>query len=188
MEVHNHGTEEGAGLTCSESRLPDGSLIGACLLDQDVLEGKRSVNDVRRIMGMAFTGHGHHIPGTIQGDTRPTNVARCGGVNVCPRCKDDVQALMGNASPGAKPQKIEHVDYVALAKKALVRYIDGTSISLEEKYAYEVYTVMFSKTLNTWRALMITDMPDNIMYELVGDGNTIHVNEYMKVRSKIFED
>lgn len=30
MTVHNHGPEEGAGLACNESRLPDGSLLGAC--------------------------------------------------------------------------------------------------------------------------------------------------------------
>jgi hypothetical protein len=53
VTVHNHGSEEGAGLACNESRLPDGSLIGACLLFDDVIQGKRSVNDVRRIMGMS---------------------------------------------------------------------------------------------------------------------------------------
>lgn len=31
MPVHNHGSEEGAGLACNESRLPDGSLLGACM-------------------------------------------------------------------------------------------------------------------------------------------------------------
>lgn len=31
MTVHNHGPEEGVGLACNESRLPDGSLRGACM-------------------------------------------------------------------------------------------------------------------------------------------------------------
>lgn len=31
MPVHNHGSEEGAGLICNESRLPDGSCRGACM-------------------------------------------------------------------------------------------------------------------------------------------------------------
>lgn len=29
--VHNHGTEDGPGLACRETRLPDGSLRGACM-------------------------------------------------------------------------------------------------------------------------------------------------------------
>jgi len=31
MVVHNHGPEEGAGLSCNERRLPGGSLLGACM-------------------------------------------------------------------------------------------------------------------------------------------------------------
>lgn len=136
---------------------------------------------------MAYTGHGHHIPGSVLGNgPRPTNVARCGGVNMCPRCMADVQTFIKNSSSSeVKPKKIDCIDYAMEAKKALIRYIDVTTSSLDEKSAFEVYTVMFSKTLNTWRALMITDMPDIIMYEIVGDGKSIHVNEYMKTRSVV---
>jgi len=35
MVVHNHGPEEGAGLSCNERRLPGGSLLGACQPDVD---------------------------------------------------------------------------------------------------------------------------------------------------------
>jgi hypothetical protein len=35
MTVHNHGPEEGAGLACNESRLPDGSLQGVCLMPKE---------------------------------------------------------------------------------------------------------------------------------------------------------
>jgi len=39
MPVHNHESEEGAGLSCNESRLPDGSIVGTCLVyDQFVVE------------------------------------------------------------------------------------------------------------------------------------------------------
>lgn len=137
---------------------------------------------------MAFTGHGHHIPGTILGAVRPTDVIRCGGVNICSRCKEDIRAYAELGPFEASPRKIDHVDYVMEAKKALIRYIDMTTSSFGEKPVFEVYTVMFSKTLNTWKALMITDMPDNIMYELVGDGKTIYVNEYTKTRSVILQN
>lgn len=35
MPVHNHGTEDGPGLACKETRQPDGSLRGACLPTKD---------------------------------------------------------------------------------------------------------------------------------------------------------
>ncbi len=35
-EVHNHGPSEGRGLYCSERVLPDGSLRGACIPDDDI--------------------------------------------------------------------------------------------------------------------------------------------------------
>lgn len=134
---------------------------------------------------MAYTAHGHHIPGSAPlSGPNPTNIARCGGPKMCPKCKKDVEEYFENLSE-PKPQMIDHVDYALMAKKALIRYIDETSISLSGE-PYEVYTVMFSKTLNTWRTFMITDMPDNIMYELIGDGKTIHVNEYMKIRNAVF--
>lgn len=34
MTVHNHGAEEGAGLSCNEIRLSDGSLKGVCQFDE----------------------------------------------------------------------------------------------------------------------------------------------------------
>ena len=34
MAVHNHGTEDGPGLSCHELRMPDGSLKGACLREK----------------------------------------------------------------------------------------------------------------------------------------------------------
>ena len=31
LRVHDHGPEDGPGLACNETRLPDGTLRGACL-------------------------------------------------------------------------------------------------------------------------------------------------------------
>lgn len=39
---------------------------------------------------MAFTGHGHHIPGTVKNGTRPVMVMRCGGPRLCKTCVSDV--------------------------------------------------------------------------------------------------
>ena len=41
---------------------------------------------------MAWTRHGHHIPGTVKDDDRPEKVARCGGPRMCP----DGRRYIGN--------------------------------------------------------------------------------------------
>lgn len=46
MTVHNHGSEEGEGLACAELRLPDGSLKGACLMnDSKKIDVRENVLD-----------------------------------------------------------------------------------------------------------------------------------------------
>lgn len=34
--IHNHGSEEGPGLSCNELRLPNGTRIGSCLVPADL--------------------------------------------------------------------------------------------------------------------------------------------------------
>ncbi len=50
--IHNHGAEEGEGLACNEFRLPDGSIMGACLLTQyDVMVVAEYWQNVRLLIG-----------------------------------------------------------------------------------------------------------------------------------------
>lgn len=48
---------------------------------------------------MAFTAHGHHIPGTILDETRPEKVMRCGGVSHCKDCKREAEMAAHPSSP-----------------------------------------------------------------------------------------
>lgn len=43
---------------------------------------------------MAYTAHGHQIPGTIAEEVRPASVARCGGVNHCKQCKKEAEMAL----------------------------------------------------------------------------------------------
>lgn len=36
-----------------------------------------------------YTTHGHIIPGTKYNEVRPTQAARCGGVNICSQCASE---------------------------------------------------------------------------------------------------
>ena len=51
---------------------------------------------------MAFTKHGHHIPGTDM-DNKPLDRARCGGVGLCHACNSEVNVL--KATGGIQPAK-----------------------------------------------------------------------------------
>lgn len=78
----------------------------------------------------------------------------------------------------------EHVDYIEQAKGELVDYING---KLEKTDGFQitkdyVYVVWFVKTLQHWKALLSTDLPDRMYYELTfnGDKNELYVDAYLK--------
>ena len=41
---------------------------------------------------MAYTSHGHHIPGTRKGPEKAPMTARCGGVSWCIKCIEEARA------------------------------------------------------------------------------------------------
>lgn len=140
---------------------------------------------------MAFTGHGHHIPGTLLLGNPPKDPSNCGGVNECPRCKDDIKVYAGTyIKSSVDSQVIEPVNYELKARKILTAHIDSHDFPGFEKSIFEIRIVTFTKTLQHWKAIMVTDMPDGKLYELVYDGDRQHtyINEYDKTRSTIVED
>ena len=54
---------------------------------------------------------------------------------------------------------------------------DGVQISIED-----VYVVWFCKTLQNWKALLSTNVPDGVYYEIThnGDTNETYVDVYKK--------
>lgn len=78
----------------------------------------------------------------------------------------------------------ENVDYVKIAKDELVKYInekaektDGFVINTSY-----LYVVWFSKTLQNWKALISTSLPDGMYYELTysGDKKQLYIDAYKK--------
>jgi hypothetical protein len=115
----------------------------------------------------AYTGHGHHIPGTSPGPEKLPNAIKCGGVENCPRCKAEVESSMAYMVG-------EKVDYQAKAKDMVRAYVDGLHKQNhpdEDPLVYEVYVVWFAKTLQNWKAILGTTMPDSRLFELTYDGN-----------------
>ena len=62
---------------------------------------------------------------------------------------------------------------------------DGVQISIED-----VYVVWFSKTLQNWKALVSTTVPDNKYYELTynGDRGETYVDVYVKLDNQVVKD
>ena len=62
---------------------------------------------------------------------------------------------------------------------------DGVQISMED-----VYVVWFSKTLQNWKALVSTTVPDNKYYELTynGDEGETYVDVYVKLDNQVVKD
>lgn len=47
---------------------------------------------------MAFTRHGHHIPGSPSDEDKPEQETPCGGIVMCRICASDVDAFVADAS------------------------------------------------------------------------------------------
>lgn len=54
---------------------------------------------------MAYTGHGHHIPGSVDSGTPPKQVARCGGPKLCTQCAKDASKAL---HPAGKQHPLFH--------------------------------------------------------------------------------
>jgi len=139
MTVHNHGPEEGAGLSCNEIRLPDGRLKGACL--------------------MVYTTHGHHIPGTIL-DERPIQLARCGGIRTCRECQREAAEVLGKEG-NVPAQEVDPAECQETAKELVREYITAR---YETDKTYEVHVEMFTSVGKTWKAILSTSLPNSAVF------------------------
>ena len=66
-----------------------------------------------------------------------------------------------------------------------VNVTDGVQISIDD-----VYVVWFSKTLQNWKALVRTTVPDGKYYELThnGDKDETYVDVYVKLDNQVVKD
>ena len=80
------------------------------------------------------------------------------------------------------------VEFVGKVKQTVADYanehvdkIDGVKISAEN-----VYIVWYCKTLQNWKALASTTMPDGMYYELTvnGDKNEMYLDAYKKFENR----
>lgn len=143
---------------------------------------------------MVYTNHGHHIPGTVLHGERPDIVARCGGIHRCTACQLEAKVVQEMREHTMKLVQGDTVvvyenpeNYQDRAKKILEVYIESQLDSQSHKPSYEIFVVWFSKTLQNWKCLLSTTLPDGMYYELTHDGDKgqTYVDPYKKVGNTI---
>lgn len=136
---------------------------------------------------MTFTGHGHHIPGTVKGDRSRVRIHKCGGIGICNQCTKEAD-FYTRAVSFVKNNHQKHVDmeengvvkdFQDDAKNAVVNYFNNTRVTQKELTENDVFVVWFSKTLQNWKALVGTQLPDGRYYELTYSGDKREL--YLKV-------
>lgn len=124
---------------------------------------------------MAYTRHGHPIPGTVTYGPA-VNASRCGGIKTCPKCQQDVKEYMTSVTGSG-------VDYTIKAKAIVREYLDKIYTDTgSEPPVYELYVPWFSKNLQNWKATVGTTMPDGLYFELTYDGDkkVTYLDSYRK--------
>jgi len=78
-----------------------------------------------------------------------------------------------------------------LRAQALVRrYVEEHLDKSDPPVSFEVYIVWFSKTLQNWKALLSTSLPDGMYYEVTHDGDQkcTYLDAYKKVQNAMIPD
>jgi hypothetical protein len=77
------------------------------------------------------------------------------------------------------------MNYPLLARMAAFAFIQSRFDKSDPKPEFaldDVFIVWFSKTLQNWKALVSTTLPDNMYYELTynGDADELYIDAYVK--------
>lgn len=130
---------------------------------------------------MTYTSHGHHIPGTVLNSVKPKNPKRCGGVELCARCKVETEEHMAFMAG-------EPTNYPDIAITILRRWLKPNLPPMTETFS--VYVITFTKTLQNWKALLGTTLDDDMIYELThsGDKHETYVVPYRQISNHVIPD
>lgn len=84
----------------------------------------------------------------------------------------------------SKPRKMDHDRFQQMARVQVLSYVRARMektdrITLDPN---DVYVVQFSKVLQNWKALVSTNLPDGMYYEVTfnGDKNVVYLDAYKK--------
>lgn len=82
------------------------------------------------------------------------------------------------------------MDYQKIARKIVLDYVNEHIDKSDDTYITlrmcNVYVVWFCKTLQNWKALVSTDLPDGMYYEVTynGDKREAYLDAYKKFENR----
>ena len=80
------------------------------------------------------------------------------------------------------------MDYQKIARKIVLNYANGHIDKTDNMHITidNVYIVWFCKTLQNWKALVSTDLPDGMYYEVTynGDKKEAYLDAYKKFENR----
>lgn len=91
---------------------------------------------------MAFTKHGHHIPGTIRDEYNPNSVARCGGTYMCNQCQKDAAAFFTGEVVTPRPIGIQLQELSATQETMYKVYDALKEAGLTQQQAFDAINQM----------------------------------------------
>lgn len=97
---------------------------------------------------------------------------------------------MDSNTPNYMPMAMSHDDSLRLQLKAqqIVReYVESKLDKSDPPISFEVFIVWFSKTLQNWKAMASTTLPDQMYYEVThnGSANETYLDAYKKFENKV---
>jgi hypothetical protein len=142
-----------------------------------------------------YTTHGHQIPGTTVEEERPLRVARCGGPGLCKKCSEETtlprpqwpdEVILAGVydSRESYPDKA-----IRLVAAYVIKQLEKTDHHVQFD-ARNVYVVWSAKTLQNWKALVSTTLPDGMYYEVTynGDKGETYIDAYKKFDNVVVPD
>lgn len=83
----------------------------------------------------------------------------------------------------------EKIDFIQNAKQAVLDYVQHNMYVVAKGIKPtmdNIYVVWFCKTLQNWKAMVSTNLPDNMYYEVTynGDKKEIYLDAYKKFENR----
>lgn len=80
--------------------------------------------------------------------------------------------------------------YLTIAQHVVGSYVERHLDKSDPPVDFDVYVVWFCKTLQNWKALLSTTLPDKMYYEVTynGDKNELYLDAYIKHSNEVYLD
>lgn len=154
---------------------------------------------------MAHTTHGHHIPGTTLVDLDPEFRAKCGGPNYCTSCSREIATYqllevevtetLDSSVPYMREVPTEYsigegTNFPVRVLAVMSQYLKARLPQGDDEPTYEIYIVTFTKTLQHYKAMVATTLPDKMYYEVThnGDRRETYIDAYRKIENVVIPD